>query len=201
MPEKKASPLSSYDARTFNLVANVPAALPPAREYVILQASVNPAAVGLSVGDGNGDSGLWPMGVQVITEGKLPARLSSTVTQTVTVLMVDGDVSVRDNRALMPVIGGQYNFSQAAGGPAIGLSNVVAAAVNVNGIELLSAVLAMRVDATADFQILVGGTIILRAFNSQIISLAGLPLVIPAGAALQIDGIGGGAIALSYRVR
>lgn len=88
-----------YDTRTYNLAANVAQALPSAREFMILSATVDITALNFSMGDDNGDQEIWPFGVIIgIKEGSVKARIGSSVNQTVVIAMLDGDVVVKDNR-------------------------------------------------------------------------------------------------------
>ena len=88
-----------YDTRTYNLVANVAQALPSAREFMILSATIDITALNFSMGDDNGDQEIWPFGVIIgIKEGSVKARIGSSVNQTVVIAMLDGDVVVKDNR-------------------------------------------------------------------------------------------------------
>ena len=88
-----------YDTRTYNLVANIAQALPSAREFMIISASIDITALNFSMGDDNGDQEVWPFGVIIgIKEGSVKARIGSTVNQTVVIAMLDGDVTIKDNR-------------------------------------------------------------------------------------------------------
>lgn len=88
-----------YDTRTYNLVANVAQSLPSAREFMIISATIDITALNFSLGDDNGDQEIWPFGVIIgIKEGSVKARIGSTVNQTVVIAMLDGDVTVKDNR-------------------------------------------------------------------------------------------------------
>ena len=88
----------SYDSRILTLVANIPIALPPARQYVVLSASVNSSALGISIGDGNGDFTAWPAGLAIKFDRSIPARLISSVSQSVAIGFTDGGVTLVDSR-------------------------------------------------------------------------------------------------------
>lgn len=88
----------SYDSRILTLVANIPIALPPARQYVVLSASVNSSALGIAIGDGNGDFTAWPAGLAIKFDRSIPARLISTVSQSVAIGFTDGGVTLVDSR-------------------------------------------------------------------------------------------------------
>lgn len=137
MPQKQADPLSSYSVRPFVLTANGYAALPPAQQYIIISATIDPTLVQITVGDANGDAEAWPQGIEIIPGGKLNARIWSPVAQTVQVLMVDGDVRVLDNRSLAPSPLGLNGYTGLATAPAAlatGTIPIVAAGANLNGI-------------------------------------------------------------------
>ena len=88
-----------YDTRTYNLVANIAQALPSAREFMIISATIDITALNFSMGDDNGDQEIWPFGVIIgIKEGSVKARIGSSVNQTVVIAMLDGDVTIKDNR-------------------------------------------------------------------------------------------------------
>lgn len=90
---------AGYDTRTYNLAANVPQALPSAREFLIISATVDISALGFNLGDNNGDFEIWPFGFAIgVQEGSTKARIQSTVAQTVVVAMIDGIATVKDNR-------------------------------------------------------------------------------------------------------
>ena len=88
----------SYDSRILTLVANIPIALPPARQYVVLSASVNNSALGIAIGDGNGDFTAWPAGLAIKFDRSIPARLISSVSQSVAIGFTDGGVTLVDSR-------------------------------------------------------------------------------------------------------
>lgn len=88
-----------YDTRTYNLVANVAQSLPSAREFMIISATIDITALNFSMGDDNGDQEVWPFGVIIgIKDGSVKARIGSSVSQTVVIAMLDGDVTIKDNR-------------------------------------------------------------------------------------------------------
>lgn len=89
----------SYDVRTYVLQANVLQALPSAREYLIVSATVDISAIGFNMGDSNGDFEPWPFGFAIgMKEGTSKARIQSSINQTVLIAMVDGEVTVKDTR-------------------------------------------------------------------------------------------------------
>jgi hypothetical protein len=90
---------AGYDTRTYNLQAGVPQALPSAREFLIISATVDITTIGFNLGDNNGDFEVWPFGFAIgVTEGSVKARIQSAVTQTVVIAMIDGLATVKDNR-------------------------------------------------------------------------------------------------------
>lgn len=88
----------SYESRFITMVANIPIALPPALQYVVLSASVNSSALGITIGDGNGDFTAWPAGLTIKFDRSVPARLISSVTQSVAIGFTDGGVTLVDSR-------------------------------------------------------------------------------------------------------
>lgn len=91
--------INRYTVRTYNLQANTPQALPSAREYLIVSATVDIQALAYALGDGNADLEQWPFGFAVgVREGVTKARIQSSVAQVVQVAMVEGNAIVRDNR-------------------------------------------------------------------------------------------------------
>lgn len=91
--------LNRYATRTYNLQANTPISLPAAREYIIVGATLNIAAIFIALGDGNADLEQWPYGFAVgVKEGTTRARVMSSVAQSVTITMAEGDVRVVDAR-------------------------------------------------------------------------------------------------------
>jgi hypothetical protein len=197
--------LSNYDARVFQLAAGVPIALPPARNYVILSATVDASLVGLTIGDNNGDAGLWPIGIRVISRSdkKLAARISSTVAQSVTVLMTDGDIEVDDSRVVPGAVpaGPQIRAGSvsAVGATASGgTTALVPAASNVRGLVVdtfgftLNSTIAVACEAAlrtqASFISVLTGRIEAGAILAQSLTLP-QPVFIEAGIGLEFANI------------
>lgn len=144
----------NYDTRTYNLVANAPQNIPAGREYLIISASVDRDALQIAVGDANASFAQWPIGIAPKVKDNtdqskmMTARILSTVTQTVTIAFVSGDIEVRDARTLItgqsgiiqtqargltPGAGGSTNAFSANASPVL-----VAAGANLNGVEVYS---------------------------------------------------------------
>ena len=100
---------NNYSVRTYNLTANIPQALPSSRQFMLISATVDLAAIGLSLGSQNADFDSLILGISVgMEEGSIKARIVSTVTQVVVVAMVTGRAEIVDSRfapsgASMPV--------------------------------------------------------------------------------------------------
>jgi hypothetical protein len=194
----------NYDVRNFVLAANIATALPPAKNYVIISATVDPGAVSLSVGDNNGDPASWPQGITIRTPRTVPARILSSVAQTVAVLMVDGDVEVDDQRALGP----SFPFAARVGPNIASVSisvasgvvgtSVISAASNLRGVIVhaleftLNATVATAcegyVRTVAPITILLGGRLEAGAVIAERYALAG-PVFLPAGMALDFSNV------------
>lgn len=96
--------MKNYQVRTYVLPANEPVALQAGRKYAIISASVNPGLLSFAYGDANADFEPWPFGLVLNLEKRTTvARIRSSVAQSVTVAIAEGDFNVEDSRCMSPV--------------------------------------------------------------------------------------------------
>lgn len=237
---------NGYAARTYNLVASQPQALPPSRSYLIVSATVDTNQILINLGDGNGDFEQWPLGFKIKNDkGTSKARIQSTVNQSVTVVMADGDIDVEDSRvspggtlavseadganvalgaradaaaasdaAVASLISltkrllvtrdephayGVIQQYQAVAGSLVGSATIVAPGANVNGCIINAMRVSCLADPTADYYFHLGGTPLLRAYDSQTVALP-TPITVPAGVDIGYNRVGGGSMSIAYRL-
>lgn len=191
-----------YETRTYVLAANTPLALPPARQYLIINASVDDGAVQIATGSNNAEFSQWPAGYSVAIDPTLTARIQSSVAQTVTIALAFGEVLVRDSRSAALSASpwsGRTSLTQGVGAAAT-VTVVVPATSNVRGIVLLHATLCCLADPTAIAELYDGGGVFASCVDSQAVPVVG-PICIPAGQSLRIGMTGGCRVGLSYLIK
>lgn len=237
---------NTYTTRRYNLVANQPQALPAAREFLIVSASVDITALNIALDDNNGALETWTYGFAVgVKEGTTKARVMSTVSQTVTITMATGAVTVKDSRfapgagslavtiadgadealgeqadpvaasddgaaSLISLVkrlltktqgtvpwGTRFRQTNVAGGAAV-VTNLVAAAANINGILVNTATLVCGADPTANAQLLDTLSAFVEVFDSHSTSVGGI--IIPAGQNLTVSVTGLSVVTGAYTI-